>query len=123
VSLSEHLHAWQALLADDPDREFLLDGIENGFRLEDEDASEPPPHPLPKNYRSAMNPNTRSQLEKQLREGMLEGHYQRQDSPPAACSPITAIPKPNGSVRLIHDLSSPAGACLNDFTSKDEVKF
>jgi hypothetical protein len=37
-----------ALLAEDPDREFLLDGIEHGFHLEDEGAPEHPSYLLPK---------------------------------------------------------------------------
>jgi hypothetical protein len=38
-------------------------------------------------------------------------------------SPLSAIPKSDDKIRVIHDLSAPRGNCLNEHASKDPVKF
>jgi hypothetical protein len=124
MSLSEHLEEWQAFLTDDPDREFLLEGIANGFRLHDDELCVLSTKKLgvPRNYRSVHQHVT--QIEEQLISGIEEGHFLVLDQPPLFCSPLSAIEKPNGGIRLIHDLSSPVGNCLNDHASKDtELRF
>ena len=39
--------------------------------------------------------------------------------PPKIVSPMAAIPKPDGDVRLIHDCSRPVGQAVNDYCSSD----
>ena len=41
------------------------------------------------------------------------------DTPPKIVSPMAAIPKPDGDVRLIHDCSRPVGEAVNDYCSID----
>ena len=41
------------------------------------------------------------------------------DPPPKIVSPMAAIPKPDGGVRLIHDCSRPPGKSVNDYNSAD----
>lgn len=104
----------------DPDKEFLLDGIANGFSLHDSDVLSDPPKKnisVPRNYRSARQHAT--QIEDQLIGGIEEGHFQVLNDPPLFCSPLSAVEKANGGIRVIHDLSSPTGYCLNDNASKD----
>ena len=38
-------------------------------------------------------------------------------------SPLAAIEKPDGDVRLIHDLSHPLGSSLNDYATKEECQY
>ena len=123
-SLSDHLSTWKLLLKDDPDAPYLLDGIEHGFKLQDESApTQPPPHPFQSNYRSALSAQFRPAVESTLKNGLRDGLFTRLDSPPPSTSPLSAVPKDSGGTRVIHDLSSPLGACLNDFSSKEDVHF
>lgn len=123
--MSEHVSEWSDLLHGDHDEDYLLNGIKNGFILHDNDTECMPNRhstEIPKNYRSAREHCTK--VEETLISGLEEGHFRILDQPAVFCSPLSAIPKPNGGIRLIHDLSSPAGKCLNDCASKDEdLKF
>ena len=47
------------------------------------------------------------------------GNYVFCDTPPKIISPMAAIPKPDGDVRLIHDCSRPPGKAVNDYCSSD----
>ena len=42
------------------------------------------------------------------------------ESSPRIISPLGVIPKPDASVRLIHDCSRPDGTAVNDFVSHFE---
>ena len=53
-----------------------------------------------------------------LRE-IENGHYVICQEPPDIVSPMAAIPKPDGDVRLIHDCSRPVGEAVNDYWSTD----
>ena len=57
-------------------------------------------------------------------KGVVPGPYLRPvplpPFPHTHCSPIGSAPKPDGSVRLILDLSSPRGQSVNDGISKEE---
>ena len=54
-------------------------------------------------------------VKQQVLSEISEGSYVICDSKPDLISPLGAIPKPAGGVRLIHDCSRPAGNSLNDF--------
>ena len=47
------------------------------------------------------------------------GNYEVCQKPPKIVSPMAAIPKPDGDVRLIHDCSRPVGEAVNDYCSTD----
>ena len=113
---------WTTELKNDPDKNFLLDGITNGFRITDNDSSFQPIHQ--ENYSSATSLPFRPQVEKQIRCEIDHGHYRICGAPPTIVSALGAIPKPDSDkVRLIHDCSRPPGVALNDFAPIDKLSF
>ncbi len=116
-STSLRLPVWEKELQDDIDRDFLLQGIREGFCIVDP-GSEPRPATVP-NYKSALN--VRSKIDAEIRKGIAEQHYVLAEVKPNLTSAIGAVPKPNGDVRLIHDCSRPAGSSVNDY-AQDNVK-
>lgn len=49
--ISNHINEWTELLQDDPDKDYLIDGITNVFVLHDLQHSSPTtPYPAPSNY-------------------------------------------------------------------------
>ena len=113
-----NLEACLIELQDDPDKDFLLAGITDGFDIVNSDAlvvpvevkNHPPASPGSTCYES---------VNKQVLLEISEGNYVICDSKPYLISPLAAIPKPAGGVRLIHDCSRPAGNSLNDFAVLD----
>lgn len=65
----------------------------------------------------------RVQVEKELLEQVQKGHYIVADKKPTIVSALAAIPKDDGTVRLIHDGSKPLGEAMNDYSQPDSVKF
>ncbi len=60
------------------------------------------------------------QVEKRLREEIEDGNYKIcSESQVTLISPLSVVPKPDGDIRLIHDLSFPKNNSLNDFASKE----
>ena len=108
------LEAWLIELREDPDKDFLIAGITNGFDIVNSEALVVPVEV--KNHPSASPGSKCYELVKQqVLSEISEGNYVICDSQPDLISPLGAIPKPAGGVRLIHDCSRPAGNCLNDF--------
>ena len=95
-------------------REFILDGIKNGFNIID-------PESVPisvemDNYSSAMAENVRAQVESQILTEIQNGRYRIVDHKPRIVSALGAIPKKDSNkIRLIHDASRPVGEALNDY--------
>jgi hypothetical protein len=54
---------------------------------------------------------------------LSHGRYKIAKALPNIMSPIGAIIKGNGDVRLIHDCSRPAGSCVNDYAPYDPLKY
>ena len=113
------LDRWRTELQDDPHKDFILEGIEFGFKLVDEGVS-PPPTSCD-NYGSATR-DLQSQVEKQITAEIDQGRYIVCDKPPPITSALGAIPKTNDRIRLIHDLSRPSGG-LNQYCSDSSVVF
>lgn len=112
------LSAWEEELENDPDKHFILNGIRNGFDIIDPGSSitnvSCPNHPSAR----PNSPLYDKACEQVLRE--IEcGNYVLCDRPPKIVSPMAAIPKPDGEVRLIHDCSRPTGHSVNDYCSTD----
>ena len=112
------LSAWEEELENDRDKEFILNGIRNGFDIIDPCPSitsvSCPNHPSAR----PSSPLYDKACEQVLRE--IEcGNYVLCDKPPQIVSPMAAIPKPDGEVRLIHDCSRPTGQSVNDYCSID----
>ena len=55
----------------------------------------------------------------QVKKEIEAGTYVVCETKPAIISPMAAIPKPDGDVRLIHDCSRPAGKAVNDYCTTD----
>ena len=108
--------AWAKYLSDDADREFLLEGVYNGFHIVDSTDFVPAEM---ENYQSATAGSCRDKVEETIREEITEGRYVVVRDKPCIVSALGAIPKESGSVRLIHDGSRPVGRALNDYAALD----
>ena len=53
----------------------------------------------------------------------MEGNYVKVENPPLITSALAAIDKPDGDIRLIHDLSRPFNSSVNDFATKDACEY
>ena len=107
-----NLGVWRTELADDADREFLLSGLKYGFYIVDSDVQVVPVEV--ENHPSARpgSPNYLA-IKQQVLHEISEGNYIVCDSKPNFISPLGAIPKSTGGIRLIHDCSR----SLNDYAT------
>ena len=110
--------AWEEELGDDPDRHFILEVIEYGFDINDADAYINPVSRQNHPSASPCSPLYDKAKAQVLRE-TENGHYVVCDKPSQIISPLAAIPKPDGDVRLSHDCSRPEGEAVNDYCSTD----
>jgi hypothetical protein len=118
-NITKCIETWEKELANDIDREFILTGIKEGFKLIDPEAKPAPSNTT--NYKSASVTN-KDAAEKQIYEEIRYGRYIIADRPPPIISSLGAIPKKNGDVRLIHDLSRPGGG-VNQHASDTSVSY
>ena len=81
----------------DTDKEFLLDGIHQGFRIIDEHSGSSIKPVHEQNHASAYQ--HRVQVEKELLDQIQIGYYIIADRKPAVVSAMAAIPKKDGSLR------------------------
>ena len=88
--------AWTDNLETDRDRDFIINGITNGFEIISRDSILKPAET--NNYKSATTGDVRDKVENQIREEISKGNYVA----------LGAIPKPDtDKIRLIHDCSRP----------------
>ena len=120
-SISAKYNNWLVELKDDPDKEFLLDGIKHGFRISSiKDQS---------NVRKVETPNHTSAIkykdlvEVELKEQLALGNYIKSTVPSHIVSPIGAIPKSDNEVRVIHDGSRPTSDAMNDYSVLHSVHY
>ena len=110
--------AWEEELCGDIDREFILDGIQNGFNIIDADADPKPVHC--ENHKSAQPGSPLyTKASKQILHEIGVGNYEVVSEPPDIISPLGVIEKPDGGVRLIHDCSMPHGRAVNDYSTEN----
>lgn len=103
-------------MEEDEDKEFLLDGISNGFRLIEKNSSITPVQR--QNHKSAIeNFNDTDAL---IKKEIQKGNYVFTDNKPDIVSPLGLVPKSSGGFRLIHDCSAPNGKSLNDYAPSFE---
>ena len=107
----------------DEDKEFLLDGIINGFELIPADSTLSPAEM--DNYSSSTKPEARDKVEQTLREEIAEGNYIITPTRPTIISALSAVPKAGSDeLRLIHDCSMPVGKGVNSYVpSLDKLHF
>lgn len=123
LTSAQYLH-WEQALEHDEDRDFLLDGLREGFSLVDPDVDPASISPAETdNYKSATNDEVRSKVEQRILQEMAAGNYIISHDKPHIVSAISAIPKPNGDIRLIHDLSQPPNAGLNAYASVEHFRY
>ena len=113
--LAQHLHYH-------PNRSFvdyLINGFCDGFDI---GYSGPITQGVDKNLKSARD-NVQlvtSAVEKEVSRGHTLGPFNTPPFSVSHISPLGAVPKKDGSKRLILDLSSPSGSSINDGISHDE---
>ena len=116
------MRLWVEEFKDDPDWEFLSDGIINGFQIVPFNAKLKPAEMH--HYASATKPVVRNQVEQTLLEEIAEGNYMVVNKKPTVTSAPKAIPKPDSDgIHLIHDCSQPKDSALNDYAEIDSFKF
>lgn len=111
---------WKTLLAKDPDKDYIMQGIENGFDIVNNGLPDDPVEV--QNYSSALN--SKDLVEDQIKQEISEGRYIIVHEKPKVISALGAIPKPDGRIRLIHDCSRPHGKAVNDYAKiKSHIKY
>ena len=108
------MELWQQDLESDEDKEFLLDGITNGFQLILSDSTLT--STKMENYRSVTNSKAKVKVEQTIQEEIREGNYIISPTRPTIVSALAAVPKQDSDeLRLIHDCSMPKGKGLNSY--------
>ena len=75
------------------------------------------------NHNSALSEKNLLKVEQRIKEEIMEGNYVKVENPPLITSALATINKPDGDIRLIHDLSRPFNSSVNDFATKDACEY
>ena len=109
-------------MAEDKDKDFLLDGIINGFQLLPADSELFPAET--DNYGSAVNPEARDKVEQTILQEIKKCNYHISPSKPTIVSALGAIPKPDSAeLRRIYDCSMSPGKAVNDYIDINKFRF
>ena len=119
--LTSKLDNWKLLLDSDPDKDFIIHGLKNGFDIVNTNVELIFPAETP-NSRSAEI-TYREKVEKQILQEISLGRYKIVDEKPTIISPIAAILKESNEIRIIHDCSQPDGSSLNSYATPDKHSF
>ena len=93
---------WAQELEGDPDAEYIMEGVLNGFMLVD--LPQVPPDIICKNYKSTRD--SHEQVQAQILNEIQAGNYLISHHKPRVVSALGAIPKADSDkLRIIHDLS------------------
>jgi hypothetical protein len=115
---------WKAELSniEMEEREFILTGLLEGFRITNVGNTEDLPVTETENYASCAQHH--EAVTKQIEEEIENGRYVKAKDKPRMVSPLGALPKADGKVRLIHDASAPMGNSINDnYEMREKVKY
>lgn len=123
ISTDLKYEIWAQELVNDPDKDFILTGVQEGFDLIPRDATVLPA--LTKNNKSALRPGAKEQIEGQLSEGLSLGHFATSTTlPTIIVNAIGAVPKRDSSeLRMIMDCSRPFAASANSYMDLDHYKY
>ena len=119
--LRDRLSVWEREMKNDPDREFILDGIRSGFRITDQEAVFERVHC--ENNKSVFLKENRQKVEEHILKEIQRGAYVKVANPPAIVSALGAVPKSDGNVRLIHDGSRPEGKSVNTYATNNKLTY
>ena len=117
--LNDCVEFWRTQLSDDIDKNYILNGITYGFDIM-EGKSPSFKADMP-NYRS-ITAYDREQAELLISNEIDKGNYKIVDIKPTVISSLGAVPKSDGSIRLIHDLSRPFGG-INAFVEESTCSY
>ena len=98
------------------DCDFILNGIINGFVIVDDDAQVSPVQ-LPNHPSTKLQSDLYDKATEQVLNEIRCGNYVLCDPPPD--SPMTAIHKPDGGLRLIYGCSTLHGSSVNNYCSSE----
>ena len=109
-------------LSDHPDQslvKFLLNGFTHGFDI---GYRGPVTQGQTRNLLSAREniPHVTEAIRKELSRGHTAGPFSQPPFDTLHCSPLGAVPKKDGTYRIILDLSSPRGSSINEFISSTD---
>ena len=114
--------AWTDNLETDRDRDFIINGITNGFEIISRDSILKPAET--NNYKSATTGDVRDKVENQIREEISKGNYVVTHVKPTIVSALGAIPKPDtDKIRLIHDCSRPQFSNINSYATTQHFSY
>lgn len=114
---------WDHFLGDDPDRDFILDGISNGFKIVNVDVCDIDNYEV-NNYMSAENNVAKPKLDELLSKELACGKISVSDSKPKCIHAYGAVPKKNSDkLRPITDCSRPFGKSINDKILNDKMRY
>ena len=110
------------LLRDHPDPDivsYVISGFSEGFDIGFTGAIS---DSRPRNLFSALRnaPAVSAAIAKELSRGHTSGPFCFPPLAPFHCSPLGAVPKKDGTFRIILDLSSPRGESVNEGISREE---
>ena len=110
------------LLENHPDQRLvnsIITGFEVGFNI---GYKGPLTDTFPSNDKSAFvhKQGVTDAIRKEIARGHTAGPFATPPFPINHISPLGAVPKPDGTIRLIMDLSQPRGLSINEFISKEE---
>jgi hypothetical protein len=113
------LPVWVEELRDDPNRDYILNGLRDGLMIVDRPCTLC--NSWRRNYRSCLVDNKQA-VEDQIWKEVKLGRYVITEKRPSVISSLGAVLKKNGKVRIIHDLSRPDGG-INRFGVDSSVSY
>jgi len=115
--------AWEALIPQtDPDRDFLINGVTNGFKLFDEDPADLNYECA--NYASAEGQPAKAKLDHLYRAELEEQKISKVFNKPKCVHAIGAVPrKDRNDPRPITDCSRPYDGSINDYMFPEKFRY
>ena len=124
VSTDLVFETWATELTNDPDLEFILDGVKNGFQLLSPDLMVS--HAFTQNNKSALRPGAKDQIEAQLIKGLREDHFAIavKTNMPIIINALGAVPKKDSNeLRMIMDCSRPLMMNSNPYMDLEHYNY
>lgn len=114
---------WDYFLGNDHDRDYILDGISNGFKIINKSVNDIKSYEVD-NYLSAENEIAKPKLDKLLNNELCNGKISVSTVKPKCIHAYGAVPKKNSDkLRPITDCSRPFGRSINDNIVNDRMRY